>query len=175
MAEAFVDYEKRQFVTRDGVALDMQPVSKMIIERMYSDQSKKPKPPVVEVVLGGTYTSKQTNPDDPDYQKALANWQSEKNMRVLKYGLVHGIKNSPPAPFIEEYAEYFPDATEPDMKYLWVVSMLGPDGEDIPLITEAITGQTMPTEKGIEDSVDSFPSNGQERTVDIVPVVEATD
>lgn len=172
---AFVDYEQHQFVTRDGTRLTLQPIPKMILERLYSDQNGKPKPPVVEVVIGGQFARKETNPDDPAYKQALEEWRAQKSMRILKYGLVHGVVENPPTTFIQEYIEYFPDESEAGMKYLWILSLLGSEGEDIRLISEAVVGQTAPTDKGIEIATDSFPRDGAEHPGDGLPAVETAN
>lgn len=175
MTEAFVDYENHQFVTRDGIRLSLQPISKMVLERLYADQNGKPKPPIVEVTIGGQFVRKEPNPDDPDYKLALKKWQDAKNFRLLKFGIVHGVKDCPPVEFVQEYDEYFPGETEPNMKYLWIVSMMGPDGEDAKMLADAIVGQTVITETGVKEAENSFPGDGTGDASEPIPAVEATD
>lgn len=172
---AFTDFEHRQFVTRTGVRLTLKPLPKLVLDRLYSDQHGKPKVPIVEVTVGGKFKTMQENPDDPDYLEQLAKWEQDKSRRILYYGMTNGIEEDPPQEFVDEYRVYFPGETLAGLKYIWIVSMLGAEGEDVELLSEAIVSQTVATEKGIKSAEDSFQSDGTGTSDQPVPVVEATD
>ena len=158
-----IDYERKVFVTRGGVELHLQPISALILERLHSDKTGKPVVPKVTVTIAGKYERFEDNPEDPDYVAAMRQWSRDHNSNIVKYIFVHGITDSPPPEFIEEHAEYFPNATERDLKYLWVGSMVDEDSGDIPMLVEAITGQNSVTEAGLEEATASFPGdNGRE-------------
>ena len=158
--EPKIDFERRTFTTRNGTELQLRPISSLILERLSSDKSGKPKVPRVEVTIGGSHTRLEDNPNDPEYVRALAEWNKESSMRLVKYVFVHGVANSPPDAFVEEHVEYFPDASERDIKYLWIGSLVDEYAEDIKLLVQTITGQTSITEEGLEQAIASFPRDG---------------
>lgn len=160
-----VDYERRVFIARDGTEVRLKPISRLVLERLYNDQSGKPKVPKVPVNIAGQQRM-QENPDDPDYLSAVQRWEGERNLRITRYFLIYGVADDAPDDFVQEYREFFPDASANELRYLWLVGLLGEDNpEDWELITAAITGQTAPTEKGVAQSTDSFRGTG-ERTAD---------
>jgi hypothetical protein len=156
-----VDYANRKFIARDGTELTLRPLPKLILERLYNNTDGKPKPPIIEVEIAGQFKRMESNPNDPAFLARLQEWESAKNLRLLKFVAVEGVVELPPADFIRHYSEYFPEETEQGMKYLWVVGLLGADGEDIPLFMEALTSQTAVTEKGLETASETFPGDGR--------------
>lgn len=171
-----VDFERRIFVARDGTEVRLKPISRLILERLFNDASGKPTVPKVEVEIAGQHKRHEDNPEDPDYKKALANWEGQRNLRLTRYFLTHGVADNAPEEFVEEYREFFPDANDNEMRYLWMVDLLGEEHqEDWELITQAITGQTAPTAKGIEQAEAAFPGDGQRDTDQPVPAVESAD
>lgn len=168
-SEPRVDYERRVFVTRDGVELKLARVSAIILERLNADQSGKPKPPLVEVKIAGKHTRQESNPDDPEFKEALESWNRERSTQVVKYVFTHGVENEPPEAFLEEHREYFPEATRRDLKYLWVASLVDQVPTDVSKLVEAITGQTLVTQEGLETAMQSFPSDGRRDGSETVP------
>ena len=172
----YVDFERRIFVARDGTEVRLKPISRLILERLYNDTNGKPSVPKVEVEIAGSHKRQEDNPEDPDYKVALANWESARNLRITRYFLTHGVADNAPDSFVQEYREFFPNADDQEMRYLWMVEMLGEENqEDWQLITQAITGQTAPTAKGIEQAEAAFPGNGQRDTDQPVSAVEPAD
>lgn len=173
--KARIDYQRRVFISRDGIELTLMPVSKLILERINAQQDGKPQIPKVEVLIAGKHKRMESNPDDPTYIAELALWNRERQMRHMRYTFWAGIKENPPDRFIEEYREFFPDATDAEFKYLWVASLLGEDGDDMGILVEAILGQNIVTEKGLEQAMDSFPSESSGPGSEVVSVGEAAD
>lgn len=170
--EPRIDYGRRVFITRSGVELQLQRVSPVILERIHGDRSGKPKVPRVEVKMAGGHTRVEDNPNDPDYAQALKEWNQDHNSRIVKYVFVHGIANETPVEFVQEHAEFFPDATASDMKYLWIGSLVDEESTDIQKLIEAITGQNAITEEGLEQATASFPGDGERNGRELVAVRE---
>lgn len=174
-----IDYENHQLVCADGTRLTLLPIAKLILERLYNDTSGKPKVPIIEVTIAGQYKRNEANPEDPDYKQALEKWQSEKNIGLARYLVIHGIAESAPDEFIEEYRSYSPGMADHDLKYLWVLTKFGPDDatqtQGVKVLSEAITGQTVPTAEGLAKAEATFPSNGSGQSDHAVPVGATTD
>lgn len=174
-----IDYENHQLVCGDGTRLTLLPIAKLILERLYNDQSGKPKVPIIEVTIAGQYKKNESNPEDPDYKKALDQWQSEKNIGLARYLVTHGIAESAPEEFADEYRSYAPGMADHDLKYLWVLTKFGPDDasqtEGVKVLSEAITGQTVPTKEGIAKAEATFPGNGSGQSDHAIPVGTLAD
>lgn len=170
---ASVDYANRQYITKEGIRLTLKPLSRLVLERLYNNTDGKPKIPIIEVTIGGQFKRMEQNPEDPDYKTALDEWQSERNIGLARYLFVHGIVEDPPETFTNEYRSYSPNMGDYDIKYLWIVSLLGATDEEqmtgMKDLSEALTGQTMPTEKGMREAEESFRSNGGGTSGDAVP------
>lgn len=147
---AHVDAERGVFVTSRGTEIELsgQSISSLMLERLTNQG--KPKIPRQEVLLLGKHKELQANPNDPGYLALLEEWKSEQNVNVMRYVFVVGAKGQPPQEFIDTQRQFFDDATDNDLKYLYVSSLL-PD-EDIDTFTEAVLGKTIPTTKGIEEA-----------------------
>ncbi len=173
--QARIDYERRVFITRDGLELTFRPVSKLILERINALQNDKPQVPKVEVLLAGKHKRLEDNPNDPEYIRALNLWTREQQMKHMRYTFWAGIEENPPDEFVRQHREFFPDATDAEMKYLWVASLLGEDGDDIGMLVEGILGQNIVTEKGLEKAMDSFPGESGGQGSEALPAGEATN
>lgn len=145
-----VDAERGVFITSRGneVQLSGQVISSLMLERVTNEG--RPKIPHQEVTLLGKHKELHANPNDPGYIALLNEWQNEQNVRVLRYVFVVGTKGLPPPDFVEAHRQFLPDATDLDMKYLWVSSLI-PD-EDIDQFTSAILGKGLTTQKGLEEA-----------------------
>lgn len=150
---AHVDPVRGVFITSRGeeIALSDKPVSALIVERLQNEG--KPRIPDIEVTILGR-KAKEPHPGHAGYIARLAEWESESQLAVLRYLFVIGTKGTPPPEFIEDQRPFFPNATDLEMKYLWVAARL-PD-EDMGLFTEAVMGRSLVTAKGLEESADSF-------------------
>lgn len=151
-----VDIERGVFITsrNEEIELSDRPVSALIVERLQAEG--KPKIPMIEVTVLGKHKQLEPNADHPGYLAQLKEWEAESQLRLLRYLFTVGTKGAPPQEFIDEQAPFFPNATEQEMKYLWVASRL-PD-DDLGYFTEAVMGRSLPTPKGQQDAADSFRS-----------------
>ena len=147
---AHVDTERGVFITSRGdeIPLSGKKISSLILERITNEG--KPKIPLQEVTLLGKHKELQANPNDPGYLELKKEWEADQNVKVMRYTFTVGAKGQPPPEFVEEQRSFFPSASESEMKYLWVASLL-PD-EDIGLFTETVIGQNMTTAKGLEEA-----------------------
>lgn len=153
-----VDPTRGVFITsrNEEIELSDRPVSALVVKQL--TQNGKPKIPMVKVTLLGRHEQLEANPNDPGYKALLAEWETDVETRILKYLFTVGVKGSAPQPFIEEHLAFFPDATDMDLKYLWVCSLVPND--DIEAISDAIMGRMLPTAKGVAASAESFRSDG---------------
>lgn len=154
-----VDVQRGVFITsrRNEIEFSGKSITSLMLERVTSQG--KPAIPRVEVTLLGKHKELQANPKDPGYIALLAEWETNQKIAVMRYVFVVGVKGQPPPEFVEEQRMFFPDATDLEMKYLWVASRL-PD-EDIEVFTEAILGRSIPTERGLQESAATFRSEDQ--------------
>jgi hypothetical protein len=138
------------FITSRGneVELSGKPVNKLLLERITNEG--KPRIPRKEVLLLGKHREIQANANDPDYLALLAEWDAERNIKIARYLIGVGVKGQPPQEFIDEQRQIIPDATDADMKYFWVGSLL-PD-DDFNALIDAIIGQNTTTAKGLEEA-----------------------
>lgn len=147
---AHVNAEKGVFVTSNGNELELsgQAISALMLERITNEG--KPRIPRVEVLLLGKHKELQANPNDPGYLALLQEWEGDQSIRVMRYMFCVGVKATPSAEFVEIHRQFMPDATDLDLKYLWVSSLV-PNG-DIDSFTNALLGQFGVTTKGIDDA-----------------------
>lgn len=149
-----LDIQRGVFVTSRGdeIELSGKAITSLMLERVQSQG--KPRIPKVEVTLlaGTKHEQKQVqlNDKDPAYLAELAEWESEQKIAVLRYIFCIGAKGQPPQEFVDEQRVYFPNATELEMKYLWVASRL-PD-DDIDDFTEVVLGRSIATAKGLDEA-----------------------
>lgn len=145
--KCYVDPVRGVFVTSRGdeITLSDKPVSALVVERIQAEG--KPKIPMIEVSILGR---KQSEPHvgHEGYQARLKEWESESQIALMRYLFIIGTKGQPPQDFVDEQRPFFPNATDGEMKYLWVASRL-PD-EDMAEFTEAVMGRTLPTTKAVE-------------------------
>lgn len=152
--KAHVDPVRRVFITSQGneIRLSNKRVSALMLERLVNEG--KPQIPMKEVTLLGKRKQLEANPQDPGYVALLEEWESNQRINSLIYIFSIGVSGSPPEDFVDEQRVFFPNISDSHMKYLWISSQL-PD-EDINELAEAITGQSLATQKGLEQAADSF-------------------
>lgn len=145
-----VDAERGVFLTSNGneIELSGQAISSLMLERITNEG--KPKIPKQEVTLLGKIKELHANPNDPGYLALLKEWEEEQNVKVMRYMFCVGAKGQPSQEFVDTHRQFMPDATDLDLKYLWVSSLM-PD-EDIDKFTEVVLGRTIPTSKGLEEA-----------------------
>lgn len=153
-----VDAARGVFITTRGTEIELadHPVSALIVQRIQQDG--KPKIPMIEVTLLGKHKQLEPHPAHEGYQARLKEWEEESQITLLRYLFVVGTKGNPPQEFISQQIEFFPNASDSELKYLWVASRL-PD-EDMGAFTEAVMGRSLPTAKGLDESAESFRSEG---------------
>lgn len=153
-----VDATRGVFITTRGTEIELadHPVSALIVQRIQQDG--KPKIPMIEVTLLGKHKQLEPHPAHEGYQARLKEWEEESQITLLRYLFVTGTKGNPPQEFVNQQIEFFPNASNSELKYLWVASRL-PD-EDMGAFTEAVMGRSLPTAKGLDESADSFRSEG---------------
>jgi hypothetical protein len=147
---AHVVPERGVFITSRGneIELSGQSISSLMLERITN--AGKPKIPRKEVLLLGKHKEVQANANDPDYLALLAEWDAERNVNIMRYVFVIGVKGQPPQEFVDIQKQFFEGATDLDIKYLWVTSRL-PD-EDINILLDVLLGRNLATAKGLEEA-----------------------
>lgn len=147
---AHLDVEHGVFVTSKGNAIPLSgaSISSLMLERITNEG--KPKIPMIEVTILGKHKQMQANANDPGYLALLKEWEGDVNVKTLRYIFVVGVKGQPPQEFVDMQSQFFPDAKDIEMKYLWVSSIL-PD-EDINAFTDVVLGKTIATTKGVESA-----------------------
>lgn len=147
---AHVDPTRGVFITSRGdeVHLTGKRINSLVLERISNDG--KPRIPMVEVTLVGKHKQLEAHPHDEGYLALLAEWEEGRRVLVLRYLFLMGVKDEPDQEFIDDQRQFFPNASAADMKYLYIASLI-PD-DDIDTFMEAVMGQTMATQKGLETS-----------------------
>lgn len=157
--DAYLDPKTRRFHCSNGHVwkLSHKTVDPLFIAHLM--QRNKPEVPKQVVVLLGKHQQLQENPKDPDYLKALENWQAQTNQVVMRYIFVTGLEvGDIPDAFVEERLEYLPNASSSELAYAYVLSKTPPD--DFDQIMEAILGEHDVTQGGLEQAAASFPGEG---------------
>lgn len=154
-----VNYDDRSVVLGEAV-LHLKPVSPLILERLQSSQMGMPQPPVVEVELAGGRKRKEANPNDPAYLEALSRWRTDQGVKLFEYCFFFGIVERPPKEFVDGHRLFFPEATEFEMQYLWIGSLVA-DEKALTELLSAVIGQTSVTKEGLEEAKARFPGDGE--------------
>jgi hypothetical protein len=154
-----LDIQRGVFITSDNqeIELSNRRVTSLMLERVLN--AGKPTVPHIEITLLGKHKEVQENRNDPSYLQALKDWESEQQLRMMRYVFDVGVNGAPPDWFVDEQLDYFPNASRVDLKYLWVASRI-PDS-DLQAFSEAIVGRTIATAKGLEEAAESFRSEDQ--------------
>lgn len=156
-----VDSVNKTLTLDGGQVFHLRPVSSMMLMRIQREiDASKPVVPIVEIEIGGEHVHKEENPNDPDYRKALADWIVFQSQRLMQYTFVMGIADDPPPQDYARIREFFPNATDLEIKYFWIVELLGDDPAVWDLVLQVAIGQTEPTQKGIDESLESFRGDG---------------
>jgi len=145
----------------NGVVLKLRQVSAGLLAKIQSDRRGKPAIPTIRVNYGSTTAPEwgtESNPDDPVYKEALANWQSDISNRVAIFVISAGVDIEVPDGYAAEIAEWDERVfTPPELKYFYVTQLI--PASELALLTDAILSQTVPTEEGIAQATAGFPSN----------------
>ncbi len=151
-----LDIQRGVFITstHDEIELSNRRITSLMLERVLN--AGKPSVPHIEVTILGKHKEMQENRNDPNYLAALQDWESQQQLRMMRYVFDVGVNGEPPQEFVNEQLDYFPEATRVDLKYLWIASRV-PDS-DLQAFSEAIVGRTIATSKGLEESAATFRS-----------------
>ncbi len=160
-----LDPERGAFFTLTGEELPLRPVHMFVVERYQAVLEKdKPKIPVIETDHGKDRPKgREAHPNDPIYKEALEQWERNSGVLMMQFMVNVGVAKDAPvedSDYLEAIAPYFEEMTPQVRKYFWVLSLLSGDAEAAALL-EAIGGNAMPTQKGMDDAADSFRSNGE--------------
>jgi hypothetical protein len=161
----------RVYVTHQGATLPLRPIPAMVIKQLTGAQTGKPKPPVVPVKVGDK-TIKEVNENDPDYKAALEKWEEAYNERMFVYVLSQGVCMEPTKLDVQRLQDAAPELQGARLKFTWVMEMLENELEMSELIS-VIMGQTVPTEQGIRNAEETFPSDDQQTGLNEVPATES--
>lgn len=145
-----IDPARGVFITRSGVELELsgKQVSALILDRLANEG--KPKIPVIAVSVLGRSTV-EYHPQESGYLAKLAEWEADSRIKTIRYLFTMGVKTPDiPDSFTDEHRPFFPEADAVEMKYLYIASLIL--DEDLPVFTEAVMGQTMPTAKGVDEA-----------------------
>jgi hypothetical protein len=150
---AHVDAERGVFITSYGDELELtgQRISALMLERLTNEG--KPKIPMIEVTILGKHKQMQANPNDPGYLALVREWEADQSIRVMRYMFCLGVKvekDEKYDAFVELHRQFMPDATDLDLKYLWVSSIV--PNKDVDKFTDALLGQWGVTTKGIDEA-----------------------
>jgi len=148
----------RTHILADGTVLELRPISSMVVHYLNTSTKGKPEAPLQDVPTRKGKKRKEPNPDDPDYQKALTEWGTDKSFRMMKYLICKGISSDPPEDEEEALRAFFPDESADELRYIWVFEKLGDDEKASGALIDAILGQTTVTEEGLAEAEAIFPT-----------------
>lgn len=153
-----VDTKAGTFTTSKGEVLAARmdvDVSATLLDRMRLQG--KPEVPMVEVTVIGGRKQWQSNPQDPNYLAAVELFNNESNERIARYVLLHLLKSRPvPEEWLAVHREYFPGASEAELKFNWLSSRIGDTAEEWSAVTAFALGRAIPTQEGLNEAAASF-------------------
>lgn len=153
--------ESPTYQLTDDIVITLKPVPPFLIHAISSSAKGKPVPPMQELKLGNK-TRYEANYDDVHYQKALKEYEEDKNLRTMQLILTEGVKGRV-SDYISESSQEYADIEtlasfvygntygEKELMYTWLTRTLVSD-DAVGDFQEAIMSLTMPTEASLEDS-----------------------
>ena len=151
-----LNIETGVYTSNRGLEIKILPISPMAVGALRSDQTGKPLPPIVEVNVAGNKRMME-NTDHPDYKARIEDWESDRNMQMMRYVLAAGTNIPAPADWIETMGAFFPNPTPTNLRVYWLFEQL--DTDEVTDLMDHIMGRSMPTEKGLQIARDRFPGN----------------
>lgn len=152
--------DNNTYLTQTGQIFTLQKVNPAMLQGL-SNMESRPEPPLIEVTIAGKHKQWMTHYDSEGYQAALRAWQNKEGFLVMALTFCLGIEEEPPKTWIKDTLRFMPEleGNERDLKYRWVMSCLSDanESQEMADLMEAITGQTMPTQAGLEEAAASFP------------------
>ena len=168
-----LDVQKRTYTTRSGRTFHLRPINPMILSRFQVEMRKtEPRIPLKVVSYGKDRWGEEPDPESAAYLQAHEIWDAEKNAQQLEFVFSLGIADDPPATdaLLDATEDFFPDRSPRTRKYDWVCQFLQLDmaeGEDaineIEELSEAILGQSVVTQDGLEQAKAEFPGTRRVR------------
>lgn len=145
------------FTTHDGIVLKIKQVSYGAVRQILLDPTGKPDIPIKKVMYGDPNSpvwGEEAVPTDPVYLEALSAWQTRNNDRMMTYVCATGVDIEVPEEYRAQQAEFFPNHSANEIKYFYVTSLV--NGEEIQALMKAITGQSAPSEEGVQQAQAEF-------------------
>jgi len=150
---------QRTWTSQGGFTFTLKRISSGMVQRMLSDNRGKPMIPQTVVSYGEGHIGTEANPNDPAYIEQKTEWLQSNQMRATVYCLGNGVELEVPAEFQDQYRSEYPDATENELRYYYLTSLISAD--EIASLVEAINSQNTPTEEAISQAMGAFPDNGE--------------
>lgn len=152
----------RTWTSKRGTTFKLLSVSLHAAKRIAEDPKTKPQIPTVYVAYGvppDVKIGEESNPNDPRYLDEMARWQADSQYKMMVYIFGTGIDLKVPPDYVDAQKEFFPNATNTEIKYLYITSLIEAD-EYLPLMN-TITGEKSPTPEGVEAAQAEFRNTGQ--------------
>lgn len=138
----------------DGTVVTLMQIPAMLAADFYNTEHGKPEPPmkVMEESVGQIEVPDE---EDEDYKNALAQWEMDHSLELVRFCALWGVKTDPAAddPIIKRLSFIRKEAEVDELKYLWIMSKLTTD-DSISAFIEAVIGQTTLTTEGVEEASD---------------------
>lgn len=144
-----------EWTSETGAVLKLRPISWLAVQRITSGNPKtRPPMPKATVTYANGQVAEEANPNDPEYILAMEDWTRDSQYRSMQYALGTGVVVAVPDEFKRSHLEFFPEASETELRCLYVMSQITQD--EFMSLFDAIMGKTGPTEDGVEDATQSF-------------------
>lgn len=153
-----LDPKARTYTTQSGRVFKLRKVSAMAMAPLTSDFDRKPVAPIIEVMIAGKFPRESVNYGDPHYQAELQYWQQEIQTRAMVNLINEGIDEEVAEEELARIRQHAPMANDADVKYLWAMQFV--DANEMDKLAEAIMGQSLPTEAGMQQAAAEFPGTG---------------
>jgi hypothetical protein len=135
----------------------LKPIPQALLADAMSEDGK-PKPPMKEVKYAGGAVKLEEDWDNEDYRGRLNTWQNNYNIRLLRLCIALGVDNiEGPAPdqdIIDKIIAAHGPQTEGELEMRWAMYLIG---DEIEGFLNLAMGQTVPTQRGIEEAEERFP------------------
>lgn len=150
-----INAKLRTWTSKDGQTFTLRKISAGAMQRIASNPEGKPRIPQVTVHYGDNQFGTESNPNDPAYVEALADWQGRNQYQAMLYTLGNGVVLDVEPDFKQQHLAEFPDASEYEIRYFYLTMLV--EINELTDLMNAILGQTSPTEDGIAEAEASFP------------------
>lgn len=164
----------KEITLSTGVVLRLRVVPPMLITDIAGEAMReRPKPPTAYVEAVDRV---EENPDDPDYQEALSNWQAGvlldlNNTYILKgtelVSIPEDVAGLDDPEWLDEMRVLGRRVETRRQRYLsWVKYAAGPSREDVAMIVREVGRLSGVSESDVQESIDGFQREGEGDTGD---------